>query len=401
VRSDRKKVLGGHDFLPVSLPPNAAEQVQIRQIINGQWGAFFLAPASPIMVALGTAGIGATQIDNMFGWEITLNANGGAYAKMRESYARAIIDLLALPTGQSLFQNIIIACNTNSTNNKSATSAVKRPERLVFVQDEGPTGLIYDDNKPNRCGLNLEWDASNKKLMEGHNVLIVNNTVANVLDFVGVAVPPALDLAHELSHFLYALNTPRVGNSVYIDTRNRAQTDYITILAGILAHPLGPAAAAFVDLWNHTNYPEAVNILPSASMGVVGIFSYSDGIMIGEALNTWAAAAPGVAADPRRPQFFTLTNAAGVAGAAAVNFLPGGGAMTDVAGNALTPARFVRLSHRNSVGFFNTFHHLPVAAQIAFRALVGQLLGNITIPAGPGPGGAPAHQCTIVDLPRI
>jgi hypothetical protein len=88
------------------------------------------------------------------------------------------------------------------------------------------------------------------------------------------------------------------------------------------------------------------------------------------------------------------------------------GAMTDAAGNVLTLERFIRFSHGDSVNFFGVFNGLnavpPAGAPLGtlseqdqFRALVGQLLNNITIPAVPGPGGAAAHLCTIADLPRI
>jgi hypothetical protein len=412
----RSYVKGGrwHAFLPVTPLPNVVEQAQINQIVNGQWGAFFL--ASPIGGALTGANIGQARIDKMFKWGKT--CRGMVSGPIYTGYARAIIDLLALPTGQSLFQNIIIQCNTNRANNHNPNIKKRdvRPERLVFVQDGGATGLIYESSMPSQCGLNLEWDPAanggNGALMEGHNVLIVNNTVAGALDFVGVAIPPALDLAHELGHFLYALNTPRavgVGNDVYNSVSWRAQGDYMTIFAGILVPPppvpRPRSFKRFRKLWNHINYSEPVNILPSANMGVAG-FTYSDGIMIGEALNAWPVG------NPRRPLFFRLTNAAGVAGAAPVPILANAaGIMTDANGNALTPERFIRFSHRNSVGFFNAFNGLNAAVpagappgtlseQDQFRALVGQLLNNIALPVAPL-AVAPAAPLGITDLPRI
>jgi hypothetical protein len=400
------KGIRGHAFLPPVPVPTVAGQVQIKQIASGKWGAFFL--ASPIGANLVTAGIpntpaGMAQIDNMFKWGITFQACGGSYEAIRKSYARAIMDLMALPTGQGLFQNIITGCNANSVDNRApgATMATRRPECLTFVQDGGASGLIYDDFYPARCGLNLELDAGTVRLIEGHNVLIVNNTATNALDFVGVAVSPALDLAHELGHFLYALGTLRgAGGTVYRDIVNRTQGDYNTIFNGVipLPLPLPLPLKRFRGLWNHGVYAEAVNILPSAAMGVANVFPYSDGIMVGEALNVWGAG------DHRCPQFFTLTNAAGVAGAAA----PANLDLTDGHGNLLPSNRFIRFSHRDSVWFFNKFNGLAAAPppgggpseQDQFRALVGNLLNNITIPAGPG-GVPPAHQCTINDLPRI
>jgi hypothetical protein len=293
---------------------------------------------------------------------------------------------MVLPTGRALFQDMITACRTNFLRNivNGVTNATKMPERLMFVQNGDASELIYDTDKPCQCELNLEWDATNKRIIEGHNVLIVNNTATNQLDFVGVAIPPALDLAHELGHFLYALNTPRVAaNTVYGSVESRAQADYKTIFAGIPLTKL----KEFSDLWKHGIFSEAVNILPSASMGVGG-FLYSDGIMIGEALNVW------VAGDHRRPQFFTLTDAAGMATAVA----PPGLNLTNAAGHLLPSSSFIRFSHRNSAGFCSVFNILTTNAKTQFRALVERLLNKITIPTV---GAVQQYPCTINDLPRI
>jgi hypothetical protein len=404
VRAYRKGV-GGRVFLLPPVPLAALtplEQAQVQQIVDGHLGAFFSASpiggASPTPgnVVIGGVDMPLSQIDNMFVWGN--GCVGIAGRSICESYARAMVDLMALPTGQALFRDIIAACRTNFVNNRGAgvTNATKRPERLIFVQNGDVSELIHDSSKPYQCELNLEWDATNRRIMEGHNVLIVNNTTTGALDFVGVAVSPALDLAHELGHFLYALNTPRGagGLSVHNSVGARAQGDYGTIFNGVLLPrpppPLRVSFKKFRRIWNHITYAEPVNILPSASMGAGGFtFTYSDGIMVGEALAAWGAG------DPRRPQFFTLTNAAGMAAAVA----PPGLNLTNAAGHLLPSSSFIRFSHRNSVGFFNVFSRgLNAVGRNNFRVLVGQLLNKITIPAVPG---VAAHLCTIADLPQI
>jgi hypothetical protein len=363
-------------------------------MISGQWGAFFRNSAIRANLTVGDTQLTAYQIDQMFAWGKGL---GAAEGEKRREYARAMVDLMALPTGRNLFREIIIACHGNHTANRNEI-APKRPERAVFMHDEGASALIYESKKACQCELNLEMnDEKISKLKEGHNVLLVHNTVTNELDFIGVAIPPALDLAHELGHFLYALNTPRVDGvdgspSVHNAVEARAQEDYAAIFNDILGDASAEtgqetlaAKEAFEGLWNHGIYSEAINILPTARILPADGFCYGDGIMIGEAFNTWGTA------DARCPRFFELTDAKGIGAAKIISLKDNTGEIAT--GDVFSPISFVRFSHANSLGFYGRFNQLNNDGQTIFKRLVLQLLGKIRI--------SPEVRCGISDLPRI
>ncbi|MDR0740319.1 MAG: hypothetical protein LBF34_01255 [Puniceicoccales bacterium] len=414
----------------------------MQQLVDGRWGVFFLGSVIGPNLVVGGAALIPAQIDRIFEW-------GGGVARcewMRAAYAQAIIDLLTLPTGQALIQDIITTCHNNYNYTLALAPATVHnviPHHLVFINDRGSSGLVHVSKKPYQCELNLECsDNTGKRILEGHNVLLVRDVAANSLGFVGVATSPAFDLAHELGHFLYALNSPRVplpagpgggvrARTVHLSVEDRAQAHYRAIFAGVGgAVPMPPAERAFVDLWNGGVFSEAVNILPSASIlnnaaavaaaagiaaapavpvGFVGGgLNYSDGIMIGEAFHTWPLG------DPRLPIFFNLA-AGGVGGvlpvAAAGAFVAGAGNINlNAAGGGFLPKwSFVRFSHGNTVDFFNVFSALdnvpdPVTGlsdRDEFKNLVVALLGKIDANGGPPlpPGGF--RGLTIADLPQI
>ena len=115
------------------------------------------------------------------------------------------------------------------------------------------------------------------------------------------------------------------------------------------------------------------------------VMCYSDGIMIGEALNTWGTA------DARCPRFFRLTDAKGI-GAAEVVSLKDNTGSAIATGGVPSAISFVRFSHADSIGFYGRFNQLNNDGKTAFKQLVLQLLGKIRI--------SPQVQCGINDLPR-
>jgi hypothetical protein len=412
-------------------------------LMHEQWGNVFTSPAAGLTLPVppntpaNTIPITAASIDKIFAWDKSLISNTATLQR----YAQVILDLLELPTGRSLIRDIIMAHHS-----------CKGISSLVFTMK--PSGIKTNVSKcdwndyPEACEISLEWYHENMLggIVEGPLWddwgLVVNDTAANQFNFVRVDVPPAIVLAHELGHFLYGINmqkrsmersngtlvqnaiadainlaathggdmgNPTIAASIsalarVIDKEMSvyAYTEYMNIFRSFFVFPpVNPVEESFTSCWGD-DYEELVNILPSANILQNGDLDRSDGKMIHEALNTWAV-------DPKCPQFFTLTDAAGVAGAAPVNFLTNpAGVMTDAAGNALTSERFVRFSHEGSAGLFTEFNKLNAVApagalseQDRFRNLVGQLLNNIiTIPAGAGGVPAAVHL-TIADLPRI
>jgi hypothetical protein len=323
-----------------------------KDIASGRWGrAVKLAGVHlPLVTFPGVAPAVAPHqvterdVGGVFGFQDTVTK------ECRESYARMIENLLRLPTGRALFEKIIYEC---CFNNHPAGNA--NPRRVVFIQNGSNSGHYPDDGPA--CKINIKWVGRH---VGGDGVLIVKRGRGR-LDFVGVKIPPAIDLAHELGHFLYALKTPPGGGNLGNRMQTRAQGEYGTILGGIITlPPATPAEIAFEDLWNGGNFVEAVNILPAADIlpHNQNRLRYSDGIMIGEALSVWQSTAV------EYPQFFDLATKMTVA----------------INRRRLSPESFVRFSHGSAMRFHNVFTRLSVPEQGNFKDLVRKLLVKIRVP---------------------
>jgi hypothetical protein len=332
-------------------------------------------------------GIAAGAIDNMFAWGASVPVGH----QKRTDYAQAILDLLDLQTGRSLIERIINDCHTNIVNNRN-------PQSILFMGQATPT-RFFPNNGTNST-INLEWDAANNTYKTQRWVMPVRNSVNNKLDFVEVEVPLAVLLAHEFSHFVYALEIPvGVGGMTLVQRmENQAVTEYDDIFAGVIAYKRKPvkmmsraakgrpinykACRLFKGSWNHGEYAEAVVILPTCNMlQVVPVganrLRYSDGIMIAEALHAWPVG------NPRRPQFFGLATNVGIP----VNT----GNNTGV----------VRFSHNGADEFCRDFFNpLRPIEQTQFKTMVKKLLGKISVP-NLGGGGGGTRGLTINDLPWI
>jgi hypothetical protein len=228
-------------------------------------------------------------------------------------------------------------------------------------------------------------------------------------------MPVVVELAHELAHFVWALETPRgAGLSVYTSVENRAQGIYNLIIQGIVPNPLPPVIPPeiriFTRLWNHGIFSEIVNILPSTNISndggatfvSPGGFNYSDGEIIKMALATWPVG------DSRRPRFFAINNfRAGIISttvpppgtpAAAIGTQPNAIISSGQGGNVPLPgnAFFARFSHADSVYFLKKLNKVRTQGiQAQFDNLIVRLLNKINISGN----GAIFQSCTLNDLP--
>jgi hypothetical protein len=369
-----------------ALPPRANLQAYLEQ---GQWGNAFIGLFQDVRTPIQ---ITTASIDSIFAWNESVMANGDM--RCRGSYVRAIISLLQLPSGISLFRNIVIAHH--------CMPALPQVE-FVLVQKKRSRFQWYD--YPRKCQINLEWDARNNAHKSDECVLLVRNSnlaqnaghSGSQLDFVRIRIPPLVILAHELGHYLSelilykkqleiaypgvvatAITTPEdedygplaiiqqsSATIISQSTRIEIQKHWKTVLAGIVPdqprNALTLAEKAFSKSWSSSQYEELLNIMPSSSILRNGSSGYSDGIVIGEAVLNGTIIIPPV-------------------GAAAVNT------------NGLVKENFIRFSHHDFDGFMEIFNTLPPADQTEFKDLAVRLLNKITING---------NGATLNDLPWI
>jgi hypothetical protein len=288
---------------------------------------------------------------------------GSAFHLQR--YAEVIGDLLKLPTGRALVQRVFDACYRNLKNNRRNKN--KKLGGVLFASEDGESE--FRGGSGPTCVINVE-----KRLFEFGSddwILLARDGKSGRLKFLRVDVPPAIVLAHELNHFLYALercsNVP--GRDLITAMNGEAKrVECETIFRDIVVDPENrPAEMAFSNLWNHGKFSEVANILPMANiLKDDGRLNYSDGIVIGEALLS------GALGDQIR-FFDSASNAENI------NYWD------------LTAENFIRFSHASSEEFFDEFNNLTADEQDEFRKLVQNLLSKITIDG---------HSGTINDLPR-
>jgi hypothetical protein len=345
---------------------NVQQQNPVDDIIAGQWAS----TVRNIFAATGDvfpSDITSRLIDGMFGWGL----NVPPASQCCRSYAQAIVNLLALPTGRNLIKKIITKCHENSMQGKN-------PKKVVFINDGSGNNLTWEyipNNDSSKCDINLQWNG-NTHVWEDW-VLLVKERNKNEPAFINVRVSPAIVLAHELGHFLWALtvrhddttSSPKLLNA---RVQQMAEEEYNKIFNNIVFNGKKKVNKLFIDSWNYGNFVETVNILPladiSSATNVVGL-RYSDGIFIGEALSsTWNA--------DQKPQF--------------TNFKGNGANVTH---DNLLPGNFVRFSHMVSKNFSKRFNKLKSEEKKAFKSLVNQLLSKIQ------PAGEAALE--IADLPSI
>ncbi|MDR2738049.1 MAG: hypothetical protein LBB18_03895, partial [Puniceicoccales bacterium] len=300
--------------VPVVAPAGPADPVD--EIAAGRFGNAFLNPPVSMDFSL-ELGINAGIIDTMFRFEI------GILGACCRSYAQAIVDLATLPSGKALLREIIIKCRENSMVGRN-------PQRVLFVKADG----VDNENRFTwidgvECSITLEWNGASH--VPDNWMLIVRNQTTGNLDLIGVRVPPSIVLAHELGHFLYALETQVGHEGLYHLAQKRAQWEYNNIFSGVIdlkKNKPRTAKGLFVDSWNGGNYVEVVNILPAASM-IPGLrrLNYSDGIIVGEAVKN------ATVLFERIPHIFKLK-----------------GPAVGVHHDGVPAGRLVRFSHRSSEG---------------------------------------------------
>jgi hypothetical protein len=136
-----------------------------------------------------------------------------------------------------------------------------------------------------------------------------------------------------------ALDQIRVKN-IYAEVEcKRVFADVVNLTPGAV---LPPEEGFFIDLWNHGNFVETMNILPSANMMRSEAFNYSDGIMIGEALNQLPVNS--------RLQFRSFK-----------------GRLLNVNTAGVSEESFVRLGHLNPGGFTRGFNGLTKLQKRRFK----------------------------------
>jgi hypothetical protein len=344
---------------PAAVPVPVVLPDPVEEIVAGHFGSAFLNP--PVSMNLAAHGINVGIIDGMFRFET------GVTEQCRRSYAQAIMDLTALPTGKNLLCEIITKCHENSNSGDN-------PNGIVFKNENKKRSFFKATNNA-ECAINLAWNNTSHSMRDW--MLIVYNTDVHKPDLVSVRVPPSLSLAHELGHFLYALETKSTpGTLLAAKIQSRAHGEYDEIFEDIVnlkKKKRSPGEYLFVNSWNNANYVEVMNILPAVDM-VQGLqrLRYSDGIFIGEALSSTLPVA-------RRPQFFTLENNDIV-----------------VQYNGLQADRFIRFSHRSSVGFQDSLNKLNATEQDKFFGLVENLIKKINVDDVAG-----RKKLSLNDLPTI
>jgi hypothetical protein len=344
----------------------AQQQNPVDEIIAGKWGS---AMRGIFITAGDTLPPGVTNrvIDGMFGWGTGVPLT----SQCCRSYARAIVNLLALPTGRNLIKKIITKCYENSMQRKD-------PKKVVFINNGSENCLIWEylaNNDSSKCDINLKWNGPMNTHVWDEWVLLVRKQNKNELAFVKVKVPPAIVLAHEFGHFLWGLTVchdTTASSKLIQRVQREAKKEYDKIFRDFTVTNNTKGSRLFIGSWNHGNYLETVNILPIADIpsatNVVDL-RYSDGMFVGEALNsTWNA--------NQKPQFTDSK-----------------GNNVNVNYNALPVENFIRFGHSSSGKFFREFNSLGSNEQKEFKTLVNKLIGKIK------PQGREALKVT--DLPYI
>jgi hypothetical protein len=243
---------------------------------------------------------------------------------------------------------------------------------MVFLQNNDSDNFYPDYPQvgavnPNECAINLKWDAVNNRHESMDWALVVDNTAngGNEIDFIKVVVPSSMILAHELGHFLYALELPQglKGRTLFVKIQNRAHDEYREIFNGVvnLSRKRSQEENLFIRLWNHGNYADTINILPAAnilSQNNPNRLCYSDGIMTGEALD------PNNNFPIAQIQIFDSSNSQLV--------INGGLNIVNLPSDS-----FVRFSHNSFNDFWGDFSKLSPQRQTNFKKLVLSLLGKI------------------------
>jgi hypothetical protein len=363
---------------------------------RGEWGKAFIGLMGGIQTPIQ---ITEDTIDHIFKWSKRLPK------RCKSGYIREIADLLQTSEGISLFRDIIIAhhCMPNLPGVK-------------FIKTKSKSSYITSFHYKHTSKINIRWNRLTRKHVGSAQVVIaLDSTLPAVagqpgsqLTFVNAEVPPSLVLAHELGHHLYELVAcksimdnyvdshhdvvsgaivPNTGASVNYDRemssifktnkdgesrliKHYTQKEYKEILKGIIHTPPTVAEKAFISLWNHGNYSEVVNILPSANILKSGGSNYSDGVMMGEAsLNPTCAIHSQI----------VFSDSAGVA-------IPN----INVSGATLTAESFVCFSHVMPADFWQTLGDLIIEAAgdpgigAAIVAAVGTNVANSAAVAAAG-----------------
>ncbi|MDR0678965.1 MAG: hypothetical protein LBF24_01795 [Puniceicoccales bacterium] len=214
----------------------------------------------------------------------------------------------------------------------------------------------------------------------GDSCVLLGNDGDGKIRFVRADIPPAVALAHELGHFLYATQTPAGPGSLFARMMAVAQSVYRDVVVGqngVAAGPLAnmdtydantTAQKAFLDMWKANNALEFVNILPvdriippPAGGGLP--FAPGDGVFYREAYNAGAGGNPRLAVT-----FFDL-----------FSNVP------------LTPSPpipvakyFIRLSHLDVAAFRSLFSDLWWCQRDELLHIISSLIAKIRIPAGGG-----------------
>jgi hypothetical protein len=181
----------------------------------------------------------------------------------KESYIAMLVALADLPAGREVLGHII----RKSAINRSGRRGPNAVHRVIFL-DNGGVSAIYPNYGPGTCAINIQ------RAHGGHGdhvgcreVLLVKDAPNGSVDFVAMECPPVVSLAHELGHFLYAIetNAPRDGN-VNGAMRGRAQAEYGQIFQEHISSKSRPSDRFFSDIWNHSKQLETLNILPASQL---------------------------------------------------------------------------------------------------------------------------------------
>jgi hypothetical protein len=215
----RRGIAPGHAAAAVPTLPLIVPNSSLDLIMQGQWGNVFIILGSNLPVLpfpQNMIPITAASIDRIFAWDKSMISNGAC----RQSFVQNILDLLILPTGRTLIEQIVVKHHLHPglSSVKFAWTPRRKANRCDWVK--------FDP-----CGINLEWNNTTQEHVKDSFVLVVSDVNVNQLNFIRVDVPLSIVLAHELGLYIYGLkaqtsalahfNCPVVGNAV-ADATNHA-----------------------------------------------------------------------------------------------------------------------------------------------------------------------------------
>ncbi len=310
------------------------------------------------------------SINQIFSWDQSSIPN--AY---KLSFAQAICDLLELPTGRKLFENIVKIHHNNVGLSK-----------LIFHFDSSDNRSKCDwFDYPEPCKISLKYKDN---MCRGTSWLFFVKDLEKTIE---AEVPASVVLAHELGHYISgiyiqsnmakefnhiryaaAMTDARNNNGIIHDPCTAAllqdimsradnvmtrysHTEYENLLKGVIniLNP-SPLEKTFLELWNG-DYDEILNILPKSTIFKKKIFDFSDGQTTMEAFKNLH--------QNKKPIFSGLKDDSGL--------------QDDLNIDTISEKNLVRLSHFSAKDYHKEISSLKGDKERQFYVLIKKLLDKL------------------------